>query len=137
MKKNRTLLSFGLLISSIIAIMYLIGNIRQLKTDGYSEISLFTVIICSLLIIVNTSAFITTDRNNEAFQKVKWRSYIALALFSLLLIMIGVLYIVKGYEQKFIAAAVLIIAVMTFFLLIFGINSKTISEYEEEKMNKK
>ena len=134
MKKNRTMLSFGLIVSTLIAIFYLVGNIEQLKETGYQEISLFACIVSGLIIIANIPAFITTDRNNEEFQKVKWRSWLAIGLYMFLYILILVLFIVQSYSQKFIAAAVLIIATTTLFLLIIGVNTKTISEYEENKL---
>ena len=132
MKKNRTMLSFGLIVSTIISICYLVGNIKEMKENGFSELSLFIIIVASLLIIVNTSAFITTDKNNEEFREVKWRSWLAFGLFILLYITILVLFIVKAYEQKYIAAAVLFISTATIFLLLLGINTRTISSYEEK-----
>jgi len=127
-KKNRTALSFGLMISSLIAFLYGYNFLDTWIHLGFDIRRLLGFGLCLAIIIFNTLAFITTDKPNEEFARVKWKSIVSFVLFLILYSYILIMFVGGEYDNKRIAMAVFLMATATAFLLLIGFTTRTQSE---------
>ena len=121
MKNNRLGLSFGLMISTVVSIILMIVFIKLLKAGEDLGNNALMLAVCIITIILNTSAFITTDLPAEKFQKVKWRAILALSTLVILFLYLMVMTIVK---RNLLIFALLFVTFGAMVLELLGITQK-------------
>ena len=136
MRKNRTALSVGLMTSTVVALIYAIDFINKQTEEGFSSERLLWIILCFSIIAFNVSAFVTTDKNNEEFKKVRWRSVVSFVLYFILYIYQLFFQLILNFNagnRTIVFATTVFISTPTLILILLGMMSRTRSSYSEKK----
>ena len=132
MKNNRTSLSFGLMISTVVAIIMLVVFIKVLRENQDYTSYILMIGVCVTIIIFNVLAFVTTDKPKYEFDKfkVKIKSILALSFLIVLFLYLMVMMILRKDIRLM---ALTFIAFGAMVLELLGITQKVRVRDKDEK----